>query len=406
MHITFIALGSLGDVLPYIALGKGLHQAGHEIRFATFENFQDVVTERGLEYFPIHGDSRELINKAGASATSLARTFGSLANSYARDLSAPKLLNTDLILNQLPVGLYGYDLAEKARIPMIQIAVIPLSRTSEIPFMAFPQAPHPGYNHLTHRLAEQAAWQMMRRAVNRWRRDTLGLPRHPILGYFDCLGTPQVPMIYGFSPHVISRPSDWGEGIFISGYWFPQSPNWQPPAQLEEFIAKGKPPILISFGSMPISQIRKTTETIIEALAQSERRAILNLGWSDLAEIDLPPFIYPVSYVPYDWLLSQMAMVIHHGGSGTTAYGLRSGVPSMAIPFVFDQYFWGQRIAALGAGPSPIPFRHLDSRELAQAIDLATSNDQMQQRAYSLGQKLQLEDGIAEAIDIINKHLT
>lgn len=405
MHITFIALGSLGDVLPYIALGQGLHQAGHEIRFATFENFQDVVTERGLEYFPIQGDSRQLVNKAGASASSLARTFGSLADSYARDLSAPKLRKTDLILNQLPVGLYGYDLAEKAQIPMIQVAVIPLSRTSEMPSMAFSQAPIPGFNQLTHLLAEQAAWQMMRRAVNRWRRDTLGLPRHPILGYFDCLGTPRVPMIYGFSPHVISRPSDWGEGIFISGYWFPQSPNWQPPAQLEEFIARGQPPISISFGSMPISQTKKTVETIIEALAQCDRRAIVNLGWSELEQSELPDFIYPISYVPYDWLLSQMAMVIHHGGSGTTAYGLRSGVPSMAIPFVFDQHFWGQRITALGVGPSPIPFKKLDSRRLAEAIDLATSDDQMQRRAYSLGQKLRSEDGIADAIDIINKHL-
>ena len=405
MHITFIALGSTGDVLPYIALGQGLHDAGHQIRFATFENFAELVTERDLEYFRIHGDSRILVDQAGASVTSLARTFASLADSYARDLSDPILLNTDLILNQLPGGLYGYDLAEKAGIPMIQVAVIPLSRTVEFPSMAFPQTPVPGYNRLTHLLAEQASWQMMRRAINRWRRGTLGLPRLPIRGYFDQLGTSSFPMIYGFSDHVFSRPADWGPGIFVSGYWFPRSPDWQPPPQLVDFISAGKPPVFICFGSMPVSKGRKTADTIIEALTLSGRRAIVNLGWTELADANLPDFIFPISYIPYDWLLSQMAMVIHHGGSGTTAYGLRSGVPSMAVPFVFDQFFWGRRIATLGAGPLPIPFRQLNSRQLARAIESATSDHDMRQRADSLGQKLRAEDGITEAVKIIENQI-
>lgn len=405
MHITFIALGSIGDVLPYIALGQGLHDAGHQIRFATFENFADLVSERDLEFFRIRGDSRLLVNQAGASVTSLARTFASLADSYARDLSDPILLNTDLILDQLPVGLYGYDLAEKAGIPMIQVAVIPLSRTVEFPSMAFPQVPVPGYNRLTHLLAEQASWQMMRRSINRWRRETLGLPRLPIRGYFDRLGTSSLPMVYGFSNHVFCRPADWGPGIFVSGYWFPRTPDWQPPSQLVDFISAGKPPVFISFGSMPVSKARKTADSIIEALTLSGRRAIVNLGWTEPTDINLPDFIFPISYIPYDWLLSQMAMVIHHGGSGTTAYGLRSGVPSMAIPFLFDQYFWGRRIAALGAGPLPIPFRQLNSKQLAKAIESAISDHDMRKRADSLGQKLRAEDGIIEAVKIIENQV-
>ena len=103
--------------------------------------------------------------------------------------------------------------------------------------------------------------------------------------------------------------------------------------------------------------------------------------------------------------MPQMAMVIHHGGSGTTAYGLRSGVPSMAVPFVFDQFFWGWRIATSGAGPPPIPFRRLDSKALAEAIIAATSNAEMQQRAKTMRQNLRAEDGIGEAVKIIENQL-
>lgn len=406
MHITFIALGSTGDVLPYIALANGLQQAGNRIRFVTFENFEELVVKRDLEFFRIHGDARLLVNQAGASVTSLARTFASLADSYAEDLSDPVLLDTDLILNQLPVGLYGYDLAEKAGIPMIQLAVIPLSRTREFPSMAFPETRFPGYNRLSHHLAEQASWQMMRRAVNRWRQKTLGLPRLPLLGYFDRLGSPSFPMVYGISDHVMTRPADWGDGIFMSGYWFPNVTNWQPPNELVDFIGGGEPPILISFGSMPLSKARETAESVVEALSRCGRRAIVNLGWSELPDGDLPDFIYPTNFIPYDWLLPQMAMVIHHGGSGTTAFGLRSGVPSMAVPFIFDQFFWGRRIANLGVGPSPIPFRRLDSKDIARAITIATSDPDMQQRAKSLGQKLRDEDGVAKAIEIIESQFS
>jgi UDP:flavonoid glycosyltransferase YjiC (YdhE family) len=96
-----------------------------------------------------------------------------------------------------------------------------------------------------------------------------------------------------------------------------------------------------------------------------------------------------------------MAMIIHHGGSGTTGFALRSGVPSLVVPFLFDQFFWGERTAALGAGPKPLPFRWLSACRLADAIVATVNNPAMRQSAAQIAGKLKAENGIANAIKVI-----
>lgn len=128
MHVTILALGSRGDIQPYAALGQGLTAAGHDVRFITFESFATLIAENELDFHPIQGDAQALVADAGADMLALVRSFGSLAEGYARDLSAPHLGQTDLIVNQLPAGLYGFDLAEKYDAPIVLASVIPLAR--------------------------------------------------------------------------------------------------------------------------------------------------------------------------------------------------------------------------------------------------------------------------------------
>ena len=117
MHITILALGSLGDIQPCATLGSALKAAGHQVRFITFESFNSLIAEHELDFHPIHGNAQALVADGGADMPGLMRSFGSLAEGYARDLSDPHLGETDLIVNQLPLGLYGFDLAEKYRRP-------------------------------------------------------------------------------------------------------------------------------------------------------------------------------------------------------------------------------------------------------------------------------------------------
>ncbi len=403
MHITILALGSRGDVQPYATLGNGLKTAGHQVRFITFENFAPLIAENKLDFHPIQGNAQELVANAGTDMLALMRSFGSLAEGYARDLSAPHLGETDLIINQLPAGLYGFDLAEKYDVPMVQAAVIPLARTQAFPLMGFPKLPLPGYNKATYYLGEQMAWQMFRSVINRWRKQTLNLPPLPIKGYFEQLGTRRIPIVNGFSQNVVPRPADWNEHVHITGYWFPEDRKWEPPHDLSTFIEAGGPPVFIGFGSMPIKFPQRTTNIILEALEQSGQRGVLHIGWGGLGNQALPDYVFKIDYAPYDWLFPRMAMVIHHGGSGTTAFGLRSGVPSCVVSFVFDQHYWGERIARLGVGPKPIRYKELTVGHLREAIRLGVGNPQMRQRAVELGQKIQAENGIENALNVFEK---
>lgn len=96
-----------------------------------------------------------------------------------------------------------------------------------------------------------------------------------------------------------------------------------------------------------------------------------------------------------------MKAVVHHGGGGTTAAGLHAGVPSLIIPFLFDQFFWANRVAELGAGPDPIPFRNLSSANLARGINQAVNDLEIRKKAAVFGERIKTEDGVRNAVQII-----
>lgn len=414
MRITILALGSRGDVQPFVPLGRALQAAGHKVRVATFEAFAEMIREAGLTFAPIHGDAQQLLNTAAQgdlltkrasplqTIRALQRSYGTLAESLPHDLTA--LQDTDLILNQLPAHLFGGDLAEYLGIPWAVVAVIPLVRSRWRPLIGFPATPSflPGYNTLTYRLGEQMGWQIFRRAVNRLRTEKWKLPAAPFFGPYEAIHQTRRPFICGFSERVVPRAPDWGPHVHLTGWWYPEAPYWQPPIELQRFIEAGPPPVFIGFGSMPVSNPAQTTAVIVEAIRLSGQRAILHAGWAGLGGA-LPPEIFPITYAPYSWLFPRMAAVVHHGGSGTTGFGFRSGVPSVFVPFAFDQFYWGARAAEIGVGPKPVPYRQLTAPRLASAIHWAVSDKPMRQRAAELGRQLSAEPGVQRAVEIIQQ---
>ena len=210
-------------------------------------------------------------------------------------------------------------------------------------------------------------------------------------------------MLYGISPSVIRPPADWDAArVHLTGYWFLEpASGWQPPDALVRFLAAGSPPVYIGFGSMASRDPAATTDTVLQAVQRTGQRAILHRGWGGMHAEDLPNTVFMVDSVPHAWLFPRMAAVAHHGGAGTTAAGLASGVPSIGGPFHGDQPFWGQRVAELGAGPEPIPRRKLTVDRLARAIDAAVTDTAMRQRAAGLGARIRTEDGVACAVSLI-----
>ena len=129
-------------------------------------------------------------------------------------------------------------------------------------------------------------------------------------------------------------------------------------------------------------------------------------GWEGLVTVPVSDRLYSAPAIPHAWLFPQTAGVVHHGGAGSTAAGLRAGVPSLLVPFMADQPFWGRRVHALGVGPKPIPRRQLTAEKLAVGIRLLITNEAMRRRAADLGALIRAEDGVVRAAELLEQYLS
>ena len=121
--------------------------------------------------------------------------------------------------------------------------------------------------------------------------------------------------------------------------------------------------------------------------------------------MDLPGEMFMLESAPFDWLFPQVRAAVIHGGIGTTAASMRAGIPTIVVPFTADQFFWGDRVSHLGVGPRPVPYRKLNVANLAEAIRQSLEDECMQQRASAVGQYLHAEDGVSNAIRIVEKYM-
>ncbi len=424
MNILILTAGSRGDVQPYVALGLGLQAAGYHVRIAAHHTFREFVQEHGLGFAPIAGDPRQImLQEAGQKLLSantnpialLRRTF---------EAAQPILFQTfddyrraaqdaDLLLFHLLTALPADSIAEDLGIPALPAYLQHVHATMRYPTPA--AAPLPRalsflngvYNRLTYALADTVFWRAIRPLTNRWRTRTLGLPPYPPRSPFKEWVTAHRPFLYGFSPSVVPPAPEWGEEIHVTGYWFlDDGATWQPPADLAAFLASGPPPVYIGFGSMVTREAEEITEIVLRALALTGQRGLLLTGWGGIKDRDLPEGVFCIASAPHDWLFPRMAAVVHHGGAGTTAAGLRAGVPTVVVPFFGDQFFWGRRVADLGVGPAPLPRRRLTAERLAAAITRAVHDEALRARAAALGERIRAEEGVARAVEVIEREIS
>jgi len=415
MKLSIVAVGSRGDVQPYLALGLGLQLAGYQVQVCADRLFEKLVASTGLTYAPVTAAPVDMmqqnLSRLGGPLKLvgwLERHFKPMARSFFSDLEK-ETRHTDAILYST-LAFAGYHVAQKHGIPALAVYNIPITPTHSFHNPSFPPPPpwlpfKGSYNWWSFRFANQLFISLIKPVVNECRKDILGL-RPLSASFYRRLDVSHLPILYGFSPSLLPRPVDWGTWLQVSGHWFfDWSPDWQPPAELVKFIEQGKPPVYVGFGSMVDEQIQRATPIVLGALKRCGQRGILLGGWGGLGSGDLPETILCIDAVPHDWLFPRVAAVVHHGGAGTTATGLRFGKPTVIVPFFADQPFWGTRVQQLGAGPHPIPFARLNIDRLAQAIDMAVNDPSLHHNAQILGEKLQQEDGVGNAVSIIRTFL-
>lgn len=403
MKVLIVAPGSMGDVAPFTGLSARLREDGHEVSVATHRRFQGIITGAGLEFRALRGDPEQLgateqgqrWQKAGTGPMGMIR-FGRLLIAYMQDLCedivAAARQGADVMLLNVFGVLIGYHVAEALGIPSAGLFMAPIQPTGEFPA---PGIPIPNLGTWSNRTIGQmvlAAGSASFGRTTKGLREQLGLPPMRVSSLWRHLDTQRWPAFYGFSETVVSRPADWREGIEVTGYWWPVTlPTWRPPDELETFLDGGPPPVYVGLGSRNFDDPTRIETIVREALRQAGLRGVVQSGWAGLSVTD--DDIITVGEAPHEWLFPRMAAVAHHCGAGTTAAGLRAGVPTVGLPMIVDQPFWADRLTTLGASPGAIPMKRLTADRLAGTLRSAVVDVRYRQRAEELATTVRVEDG-------------
>jgi sterol 3beta-glucosyltransferase len=415
MRVLIAAAGGRGDVAPFTGLGVAIRAAGHSVTITSNDEYESLVVGCGLDFRPLpdtHGmffDDPRWVHDLGGpgSAPKLIRLLAEHVRTLNKAILAVARQDApDVLALSGPATVAGYHVAEGLGLPGMDLLLQPGHTTADFP----PSFVSGGRSF--GRLGNRAAGMVMTTALAlamagpaREIRRELGLPRRglreAVSGQLD--GS-RWPVCYGFSPAVVPRPADWPDSYQITGYWWPRRPAaWRPPAELEEFLSSGPPPVFFGFGDLTPENTSDFVELAAAAGRQAGVRQVIQAEHTDPTPAGRPQpgDSIVVGDLPHDWLFPKMAAVVHHAGAGTTAAGLRAGVPAVTVPVLADQPFWAARVAALGVGPAPIPHRRLSVAALAAAIRDAVARPSYRTQAGALSRRMASEDGAAPVISTL-----
>ncbi|KAJ5813241.1 hypothetical protein N7447_010264 [Penicillium robsamsonii] len=424
LNIVIQVVGSRGDVQPFIALGNELKRYGHRVRLATHDMFESFVSQSGLEFYPIGGDPRELmaymVKTPGLIPSMESFRVGEIRRKRIMiremldgcwescikpDLVTGHPFVADAIIAN-PPSFAHVHCAQALGIPVHLMFTMPWSSTKSFPhplanFKA--GGPDQGFkNYTSYNLVNWLTWQGVGDVVNRWRKE-LDLDEVAMFEGPHLAEILKVPFTYCWSPALIPKPLDWPSYIDVCGFFFRDIPAYDPPADLQVFLSSGPPPIYIGFGSIVLEDPMKINAAILDAVNAAGVRVIISKGWSNL-DGKKSENVHFIGDCPHEWLFQHVAAVVHHGGAGTTACGLRNAKPTIIVPFFGDQPFWGAMVAAAGAGPVPIPHHELNADTLAEGIRYCFTK-QAVTAASALAVKMASETGVQAAVSSFHSHL-
>lgn len=398
MKLILPTIGTRGDVEPYVALARGLQAAGHVAVVASHPCMGDYVRAYGVEFAPmgpdvdmgavaaeIRGKSRNWI--AGFQRT-MAFTWDVLERSQAELMVLCDAADVVVVAHSA-AGRIETDLLHKPNVSVTLMAeAVPANNPQAAWYMrAF------GYVIGNWVMGPLMTWPYDRL------RAKFGLAKQG----WDGMTSPVLNMLPVSA--AVSPPNPlWAPQHKVTGYWFVNDPvGWQPPAELVAFIESGERPVAISLGAMSLGEAdaRDTAARVVAAVKQAGLRAVVQ-GWQAAADLlAAEPTIYHAGSVPHGWLFPQMAAVVHHGGFGTTAAGLRAGVPAVVVPHILDQYLWARKVEQLGVGPAGVARGKLTPARLAAALQTAVESVEMKAAAQQVRDVICAEDGVRTAVGLI-----
>ena len=421
MKIAISTVGTRGDLQPYIALGLGLKNSGHEVLIVSAKNEESFVRSYGLDFYALDVDIQKIMEGDDVQEMAKGSNPVKFIISHLKGSKSLKTLmvktqgeiwnackDADLIIFHPGMPL-GFFLAKEKNKKAILATPFPVVTTKDYPSILFYALPKLGsyYNLITHFIFDKVFWALAKSPIKVFLKNgiqnKINLDTSPLQQQIKSGGL----ILNGYSKLLFPHSKQWTNNIHTTGSWIIETaPTFLPLKELDDFIKNGEMPIYIGFGSMKdLNTFNKKIAIIIEALQITKQRAVVGLGWTtNNYKEKLPDNIFLVESVPHTWLFPKMNMVIHHGGAGTTATGLRAGRPTIIIPHNADQPAWGQRVFELGVGSKPIKKSKLTADNLSEAI-MYSMTPVIIKNAEQLGQKLKSENGVQNAVEIISRLL-
>ncbi|RSL52796.1 hypothetical protein CEP53_007973 [Fusarium sp. AF-6] len=427
LNIVIQVVGSRGDVQPFVALGCELKKHGHLVRLATHNVFDKFVRDAGLEFYPIGGNPSELM----AYMVKNPGLIPSLKSLRGGDIQKKRVMVAEMLdgcwqscLQPDPISGRPFvadaiiaNPPSFAHVHCAQAMSIPVHIMFTMPWTSTRSFSHPlanlkfgsksvmdqeTANYVSYSVVEWLTWQGLGDVINDWRKtidlEPVPLSEGPLLA--EAL---KIPFTYCWSPALVGKPADWPSYIDVCGFFFREPPNYTPPPGLADFLAQGPRPIYIGFGSIVIDDPERMTKILVEAVHRTGVRAIISRGWSNLGGTEEKDIFF-LGDCPHEWLFTQVSAVFHHGGAGTTACGLLNGLPTTIVPFFGDQPFWGEMVAASGAGPLPIPQKQLNVDNLSEAIQFCLTPEAAS-AAAEISHRMRTENGVVTAVRSFHANL-
>jgi rhamnosyltransferase subunit B len=358
-RFLFVALGSLGDLHPFIAVGLALQGQGHHVGFCTFTDYHTRLEHLGFHVYGLRTghlsvDNPDLLAyvmdaKQGGQRLLSEFIYPHIQEQYDDVTAAVTVFQPSLLI----AGELAFAtrlVSEKTGIPWVSAVLQPLAMYSLADPSVLPVLPPiPGWLSWVNPLVMAAA----NYTSNQWAK-----PYHHFRQQLGLAAIGNPAMSAKFSPYgvmvmvdpVFARPQpDWPKHAVQTGFAFYDGEPSPVESDLMTFCQNGSPPIVVTLGSAAVYAAQDFYAQAARAIDALGQRGVLLLGHNPVPA-DLPAHIKAVEYVRHSALFPFASLVIHQGGIGTTAQTLRAGVPSLVVPFSHDQPDNAHRLKRLGVG--------------------------------------------------------
>lgn len=419
MNIGIFTYGTRGDLQPYIALALGLMEKGHKVTISATEDFKDFVEGFGVAFRALWGNAETMMNSAEGKSILQTENPIRLMKYYFKVLHDNRdalrksyyqaASEVDFIIaNSMTLPIVSAIAEKQLKKLALTYFMPPIVPTAEFPLGDFDFLNFAWYNKLTYKIAQGFFWKFIKHDTNEYRKE-LGLPelKENLICY---LNKQKVLDLYCISQSLIPQPKDWEGHHKITG--FINIPKYnrekhifdKTPATLLEWLSNGDKPVYIGFGSNGIGNTEKFSSILSAVLAKTNERILFCTGWAVFENLPKHKNLYVAKYVNHEIILPHCKLGVFHGGAGTLATMLRHNLPIVIVSFYTDQPTWGKIIERKKLGVH-VPVKSLTADKLISALAVVQANE-INTNIASIGEKIRNENGIANAINEIEKYFT